>query len=411
MKVFIVGVPLFNKDMAVKAYRLCDRSGDRALGIQNDFRRMSEAFISPGLDLIERIGLEPFAGDKLLFADLNMYQLLVGRPSNIGINPSKLICVLPGDIPINDRVVERCAGLKEKGYRLALEGIPETIDDNPLISMADYLILDYLAPNFTTSHFNARTYLSKLNLVFSNIPDTESCDRLMARNPNALFTGGFYSSPITEGNTELSPVKVNALQLLNLVHRQDFEFEETVKIIERDPYLTISLLKFINSAAIGLSRKVDSIMSAVTILGQNEIRRWATVAISISLAEDRPGEITKLALIRAKFAECLAPAFGLAEEQQSLFLIGLFSLIDVILQLPMEEALKEVALDDKVNYALGKRQGSLYNVLEFIFTYERADWDQCSIMMIQHGVDFEAVNQAFIDATFWYHSLLNIIDR
>ncbi|MCL1805587.1 MAG: HDOD domain-containing protein [Clostridiales bacterium] len=411
MKVFIVGVPLFDKDMAVQAYRLCDRSGDRAIGIQNDFRRMSEAFISPGLDLVEQIGLEPFAGDKLLFADLNMYQLLVGRPSNIDIHPSKLICVLPGDIPVNDRIIDRCGGLKEKGYRLALEGIPEVINDNPIIPMIDYLILDYLSPSFTSAHFNARTFLPKLNLVFSNIPDDESFERLVARNLTALFTGGFYSKPITEGLAELSPVKINALQLLSLVHSEDFEFDEMVEIIERDPYLTISLLRFINSAAIGLSRKVDSLMSAVTILGQREIRRWATVAISVSLAEDRPGEITKLALIRAKFAECLAPAFGLSGDEQSLFLTGLFSLIDVILQLPMEEALKEVALEDKVKSTLIKKQGNLYTVLDFIYAYERADWDQCSIMMIQNGVEFEAVNQAYVDAAFWYHNLLDIIDR
>lgn len=411
MKVFIVGVPLFDKDMAVLAYRMCDRSGDRALGIQNDFRRMSEVFISPGLDLVEQIGLEPFAGSKLLFADLNMYQLLVGRPANINIDPTKMVCVLPGDIPVNDRVLEKCSILKDKGYRLAMEGYPENANSHPVVALADYIILDYMSPSFTSDHFNARTFLPQLSLVFSNIPDADSFERLSSRNPKALFTGSFYSNPITEGYTELSPVKVNALQLLNLVHSEDFDFEETVGIIERDPYLTISLLRFINSAAIGLSRKVDSIMSAVTMLGQREIRRWATIAISVSLAEDRPGEITKLTLIRAKFAECLAPAFGLDVYQQSLFLVGLFSLIDVILQLPMEEALKEVALEERVKRTLIKKQGNLYPVLEFIYTYEKADWDQCSIMMIQNGVDFEAVNQAFVDATFWYHNLLDIIDR
>ena len=411
MKLFIVAVPLFDNTMTVKAYRLCDRDGDRAIGIQNDFRRMTEAFLSPGLDLIEQIGIEPFAGDKQLFADLNMYQLLVGRPSNIDINPSKLVCVMPGNIPVNDMTIEKCTALKEKGYRLAFEGLPEEISENRLIPMVDFLILDYLSPSFTSAHFYARTYWPDVHLVFSNVPDAESYDRLTARNPQGLFTGGFYSSPITEGISEISPVKVNALQLLSLVNSGDFEFEETVAIIERDPYLTISLLRFINSAAIGLGTRVDSIMRAVTILGQKEIRRWATIAISISLAQDRPGEITKLALIRARFAENLAEAFGMGDSANSLFLAGLFSLIDIVLQLPMEEALQQIALDEEVKRALVKRQGDVYKILDFIFTYERADWDQCSIMMIQSGVDLEAVNKAFVDAAFWYHSLLAIIDR
>ncbi|MCL1849439.1 MAG: HDOD domain-containing protein, partial [Clostridiales bacterium] len=268
MKVFIVAVPLFDNEMAVKAYRLRDRSGDRALGIQNDFRRMSEAFDSPGLDLIEEIGLEPFAGDKPLFADLNMFQLMVGRPSQAGIDPAKLICVLPGDIPANEMIIEKCRILRERGYSLAFEGFPLEMNESPLVPMVDYLILDYLSSSFTSAHFYARTYWPDVNLVIANVPDAESYERLTARNPSGLFTGGFYSRPITEGAVELSPVKVNALQLLNVVHNPDFEFEETVEIIERDPYLTISLLRFINSAAIGLGTRVDSIMRAVTILGQ-----------------------------------------------------------------------------------------------------------------------------------------------
>jgi c-di-GMP-related signal transduction protein len=77
----------------------------------------------------------------------------------------------------------------------------------------------------------------------------------------------------------------------------------------------------------------------------------------------------------------------------------------------MEDALKEVALEERVKRTLIKKQGTLYTILDFIYAYEKADWDRCSIMMIQNGVELETVNQAFLDATFWYHSLLDIIDR
>ena len=411
MRVFIVGVPLFDNAMVVKAYRLCHRSGERAIGIQNDFRRMTEAFDSPGLDLIEQIGLEPFAGDQPLFIDLNVYQILTGKPAGFRIDPSKLICIIPADIAITDQIVEKCQILSDKGYRMAFKGMPADIGDHPLLPMVDYIMLDYLDPGYTTAQFYARTYCPNVSLVFDNIPDEEAYERLSGRNPGGLFTGGFYNRPITEGVVELSPVKINALQLLSLVNRGDFEFEQTVEIIERDPYLTISLLRFINSAAIGLGTRIDSIMRAVTILGQREIRRWANVAISVSLAEDRPGEITKLALTRAKFAENLAPLFGIGDKEQGAFLAGLFSLIDIILQLPMEEALKEVALDEGVKRALINQTGEYFDVLDFMYTYERADWDQCAIIMIQNEIEFEAVNKAFVEAAFWYHSLIGIIAR
>lgn len=411
MKVFIVATPLFDASMAVMAYRLCDRSGENAIGIHNDFRRMREVFNSPGLDLIEQLGLETFAGDKLLFANINHYQLLVGRPVNVNINPQKLVCTLPASIPADEKVLDRCRRLKDLGYGLALEGLPKQTEDNSLIPLLDYLILDYLDPGFSGWYFTARTELTGLKLVFANVPDGESYQRLAARNPQSLFAGGFYKNPITEGNTKLSPVKINALQLLNRINSEDFELDDVVKIIERDPYLTISLLRFINSAAVGLKRKVDSIRNAVAILGQKEIKRWATIAISISLAEDRPGEITKLTLMRAKFAEGLATAFSLGIFQSSLFMLGLFSLLDVILQKPMEEALKEVAVEERVRRALIQKEGNLYTILDFIYTYERADWDKCSIIMIQNDVKFEAVSRAFLEATLWYHQLLSTLDQ
>jgi EAL and modified HD-GYP domain-containing signal transduction protein len=318
---------------------------------------------------------------------------------------------LPGDIPADERVLDKCRRLKDLGYRLALDGLPEAGALHPLAPLLDYLILDYRHPDFSDRYAQAKSGFPGLPLVFDNIPDTASYQRLAGQNPQGFFTGAFYNSPITEGNSSLSPVKVNTLQLLNQINSDDFELDAVVRIIERDPYLTISLLRFINSAAVGLKRKVDSIKSAVAILGQKELKRWAVVAISISLAEDRPGEITKLTLMRAKFAENLAPAFALGLFQSSLFMVGLFSLLDVILQKPMSEAIKEVAVEDRVRRTLAQKEGNLYTVLDFIYTYERADWDRCSVIMIQNGVEFEAVSRAFLEATLWYYQLLAIIDK
>jgi EAL and modified HD-GYP domain-containing signal transduction protein len=149
----------------------------------------------------------------------------------------------------------------------------------------------------------------------------------------------------------------------------------------------------------------------VAILGQKEVRRWATVAISVSLAEDRPGEITKLSLVRAKFAENLALAFELGIFQSNLFMAGLFSLLDVVLEKPMAEAVKEVAVDDRVKKALVDKTGELYTVLDLIYTYERADWDKVSIIGIRNNVDMEMVIQAFLDALVWYNQLLASIDE
>ncbi|MDL2253871.1 HDOD domain-containing protein [Ruminococcaceae bacterium OttesenSCG-928-I18] len=410
MKVFLVAVPLFDPMMAVAAYRMCDRSAENPLDARSDFRGMREVMLSPGLDLVQMIGLEAFAGDKPLFVDVNGLQLLSGMPTRVDINLDQMVCVLPSKTPVAEDVSEKCAELHDKGYHFAMDGYPGEGTDNPLLQYLDYIILDCKDPQFSIQLKTMNREMRRMRIIISNVPDMDAFHMLSSRN-SALFTGDFFKQPITEGLRDLSPLKINALQLLKRVSEEDFELSEITRIIARDPALTLSLLRFINSGAVGLSRQVDSIENAVAILGQLEVRRWATVAISVSLAEDRPTEITRVSMIRAKFAENLAPAFDLFDVRYSLFLTGLFSLLDIIVQKPMSEAISDLAVDDIVKDALVEKKGTLYKVMELIDAYEHADWDRASIIMIRNNTNINVVSAAFIDALVWYNKLLVAINR
>ncbi|MDL2294080.1 HDOD domain-containing protein [Ruminococcaceae bacterium OttesenSCG-928-D13] len=415
MKIFIAATPIFNAAMEVEAYRMCDKSGERALPQQNDFRfSKADALLTPGLDLLEQIGVEPLAADKPLFVDINRMHLLKGNPTNLKeIAPERLVCVLPGGLPDDEALLERCENLKNLGYPIAIENFPLSGVNSPYLRYANYLILknnDVRRDEIIRAMANQHP---KIRLVLSRVADTAayewaSRDKLTR---DALFSGDFYSRPITKGDVQVSPLKVNALQLLREINRDDFELSDISAIIGRDPSLSISLMRFINSSASGLSRRVDSIQSAVAIMGQQEVRRWGMVAITENLAEDRPGEVTRLSLIRAKFAENLAGIFELGVFQSQLFIAGLFSLLDVILSKPMEQAVQEVAVNEKVRQALVDKTGDLYPVLELIYEYERAEWDTVSILLIRNNVDIEAVFDAFVDALTWYNQLLTSIDE
>ena len=411
MKVFIAAIPFFNTDMAVQAYFLSSQSGDRALSVKNDFRGRGEALVSPGLELLEKVGTEPFAGDAPLFVEISRLQLLMGYPQNLNMAPGSLICTIPGGLPADSDLLQKCEALKAQGYALALENFPLNGIQSQFFNHATYLFLDYKNPRFEEVVRAVHLNLKHIQAVVTNVPDMETYQGLCGDpvTKNAWFSGNFYRQPITRGVAKISPIKVNALQLLKQVNEGDFELSDIARIIQRDPALSISLLRFLNSNP-GLSRKIDSIQNAVAILGQQEVRRWATVAISVSLAEDRPGEITKLSLVRAKYAENLAPVFQLGVFQPQLFIAGLFSLLDVILQKPMTEAIREVSVDQRVYDALVEQKGMLYKVMQFIYAYEHADWAQTSILLIQNDLDIEQVNAAYIDALVWYDQLLRTID-
>jgi EAL and modified HD-GYP domain-containing signal transduction protein len=141
------------------------------------------------------------------------------------------------------------------------------------------------------------------------------------------------------------------------------------------------------------------------MLGQVETRKWIMAATSAYIAEDKPNEVVKLALTRARFSENLAPLFGLGGQTASVFLVGLFSLIDIILDAPMEQAVREIALDAAIRDSL-TGDGPYAKVLEFLLAYEQADWDKVSYMALANDVRAEQVYSAYVESMEWYRDLL-----
>ena len=406
MKTLIVAIPFFDSNMSVEAYRLCSRSGQKLLGMMDDYIAPWDAVLSPGLDLIKSLGVEPLSGECPLFVDINEYHLLMGVPLTLGIAPEKLVCVLPNNIRPDDNVQNRCRELRENGFSIAVDGFLEGHTSNPLFELIDCIIVDTYDFKADIKFTNGIEALAKIKrVVLSNIPDMNKFNDL-AGIPNTLYSGGFYSQPITKGKIEISPVKINALTLLRQINEEDFDLSDIAGTIEHDPSLSISLLRFINTV---MPRKINSIRNAVAILGQKEVKRWANAALSIQLAEDRPSEITKLSLIRARFAENLAKCFEMGVFAPGLFLTGLFSMLDVILEKPMEAAVKEVALDERVREALVDKAGDFYKILDFMYAYEHANWDLVAIKMVQNNLELEEIIEAFIEALVWYKTLLDTI--
>ena len=407
---FISSIPFFDADMAVHAYRMMTQDGVKLLGSAEDFRMLGGELLAPALEFVQKIGVEPFVGQHDFFIDISKYQLLIGMPLSMNIPPDHVVCIIDKDTLDDNAAYSKLGILKRNGYQLAIQGIPQAVSMDTAVKFFDYILLSCAAPDFNTCLKAVRPYIFKIRLVITDVPDMESFTRFAGAR-GVLLSGDFYSQPITKGASDMSPLKINALRLLKEINDDSFELGTAATTIERDPALSISLLRFINAMNPDRSRKIDSIRNAVAILGQNEVKKWANVAISVSIAEDRPSEITRLSLIRAKFAENLASAFDMVDKSGSLFISGLFSLLDVILQLPLKRAIEEVAADEDIKDALLNRQGRIYQVLSLIFAYERADWNSAAIIMVRNGIDIEDLTQSFLDTLYWLRQLLDAIDE
>ena len=243
-----------------------------------------------------------------------------------------------------------------------------------------------------------------IKICAGNVETQEIFEDLKNEEGLSLFEGDFYRIPVTKGQTEIAPLKANYIELLNMVNDVDFELTRVADVIGRDTALVLSLLEMVNRFSV--NSEITSIRHAAAMLGQRELKKWINTIVTKELCADRPSEVTRISLLRAKFAEMLAPLFGLEMKASELFLMGLFSVLDLILSLPMDEALKKINVSKEITEALVNKNGEFANVLDFMIQYEAASWQEVSRMMILQKLDMNDVYDAYLKSICWYRDLV-----
>lgn len=385
-------MPLLDKNRSVEAYLARSHWTSRLLARQR----------SALLDVVSDVGPAVFSLSKPLLVPVTEAQLRYGR-----LPPADNCLVLLLDrnfaaTPENNKLLAGYAGL---GYRFALQNG----EDRELLKGSEFLLLSAQEMGHPERKALLRSYkrsFRQLRLIAFPVDTPEEFESA-AGDGCDLFCGKFYTLLQPGTQSTMTPIKVNLVSLLNMVMRsEDFEFSDVEEVVRRDPALTVSLLRFINSPYLGVRHRVHSIRQAVTLLGQEEVRKWATAAVLRSLGTDRPGEITRASLIWAKLAENFAPAFRLQEEAPSLFLMGLFALLDVMLGIGMSEALEMVSISDSIRDALLGRPGPYLDVLRFLRAHESADWKAVDAAVGAMGLDVAQIQRAYVEAVGWYSEFI-----
>lgn len=400
-------IPLFDENMAVKAYSVFSQKDNFFLNpLMLGSGRYDGAAAVEGLELIESMGIETLSEDKEIFVPVSNISVFSNVEEQCSAPHERLVFLIDNTIPPIQMYVDRLRQLKEKGYKLAMRKLAVADFENyrEILKLTDYIFLN----NRKIAIDKARIYFGKLfpniKLCAGNIDTMEIFHNLKAGGGYQLYEGSFYRVPVTKGENEVAPLKVNYIELLNMVNNDGFDLIDAADIIGRDTALTISLLKMVNKMTVNSG--ITTIRHGAAMLGQAELRKWINTAVVNELYADKPSEITRLSLLRAKFAEKLAAVFGLQDKTEELFLMGLFSVLDAILEKPMEEALEIVMVAGEIRDALIWGQGPLAAVLELMTHYETAGWQEVSRQLILARVDVKPVSEAYEEALRWYRDLM-----
>ncbi len=400
-------IPFFDRNMSVSAYSLFTRKNNFLMNPSLlGSRQFDGAAYVDGLELIQELGTTTLSGGKPIFVSLNNISIFSSLESECKNTNHAPILLIDQTFPPVSMYTDRIRELREFGYHFAIRNLPVHCyeDYAPILSQMDYILIDCQKIDAVKASFYFRKLYPDICICASNIPDTETFGKLSPAETISLFEGTFFRMPVTRGEHKVSPLKINYISLLNLIEEDDFDLTKAADIINQDTALIISLLRLANTRS--FNSEITSVRVAVSMLGQKDLTRWIQTTVIEKLCSDKPNELMRLSLLRAKFAENLAPVFGMAMRSQELFLTGLFSILDIILDCSMEEALSMVRVSGKIRTALLEHTGSLAEVLHFIVKYESAEWQEVSRQLVLKNIEIPDVSHAWVSSLQWYAKLI-----
>jgi EAL and modified HD-GYP domain-containing signal transduction protein len=393
---FVARQPIFDTRRQVQGYELLFRSGPA-----NHFPADADADATRRVigDTLSVFGLDVLTAGKRAFINFSRDVLL--DDSAYLLPPDRTVVELLETIEPDEPVLASCRRLKRDGYRLALDDYVGDPAGEAFIELADIIKVDFRGSTAEQHRLFAERFRPLGIQLLAEKVETWEEWRAAAALGYSCFQGYFFCRPETLSRTALSPSRTNYLRLLEELNRADVDYDRVERIIKLEPPLALKLLSYINSAQFGCEGKVKSIRQAAVLLGQRNLRRWANVTAVLGLCEGKPPELFVTCVVRARFCELLGHRFGLDEQTLDLFLAGLLSLMDAILDRPLAQALAEFAVPDALRDSLLSDSSAAGLLCGLARAYENGDWPQVAEAARALNVPPARVAEAYRSAVAW----------
>lgn len=296
--------------------------------------------------------------------------------------------------------------MRERGFRLAFDYSVLTRSYETWLPLASFIKFDLsvLKPASISSFIKLAQSKSTAQLVAEKVETSQQYEMLQELGVQ-LFQGYWFAKPVLLEGQTIRPAQATILQLINLV-RQQASTHEIEEVLKRDPTLSFNLLRFMNSASFGLRTEVTSFKHAVMLLGLKKLFKWAALLLTTSQTGEVPPAVGNTAVVRGRLMELLTTDSLPPEESDNAFVVGIFSLLDTLLGVPMPAALATLSLPDTVTNALLYGTGPLAPYLALAQACESGDDETFASTSVALGLSSNQVNWAHLQALAWAETLL-----
>ena len=406
MEFFAARQPIFDIKKSVYAYELLFRDSLDNVFPQGMDDNEATSKIIEGLQF--NLGLDTLTHNKPAFINFTHDTLLERYP--LLLPKEQVVVEILETVKPGKKLLEACQELKSKGYVLALDDYEHQEVWKHFYPLVDIIKIDYKL-----------TTLDEIKYIIEAIQDFPHIKLLAEKVENydefnqavelgfCYFQGYFFSKPEVIQSRHLTPSHTAIANLMSELSSPAPDMNKSAHVFETDVNLSFKLLRYAQSPLFKRQSEISNIKQAVVMLGQDELRRFASLMFSAQFSHDKPEELTAMSLLRARFCESLAQLPNQTEDKSCAFLVGLLSLLDAMLDAELTELLDKLPLSDKIKDALCEDKGMLSQYLHLVAAFERADWERAQQISTELKIDWDNASLQYKLSLEWVDQRLEMM--
>ena len=395
--------PILTRDEKVLGYELLYRQDheDNRAAVDPDGATCSI------IDTLNVLGLDAVCDGRLAFIDCTHEMLL--KEFFLLLPADKVVVEVLETVPADDSVIEACRKLKHGSYRIALDNFAPNDPRGSLVPYADFVKVDIRKSQpEQRAAIVAQCNNTHCGMLAQKV-DTQQEQITSAKDGFTLFQGYFFRHPERMRARHIEASQASYLRLLQAIATPELDLSAVEDLIKHDPSLCYRLLRYLNSPLFAVSSPVQTVRQAMDLLGERELVRWIRMATTLVLGQDKCSDLVLSSLVRARFCELIAPKVG--RSKSDLFLVGMLSLMDAILEVPMGVVVEGLALDEDTKVELlGAKKGSntpLTSIYRLMVARETGEWEDVAVLAKTLNLSLPFVNRAYNEAMGWAREMIS----
>ena len=400
LDIAIARQPIYDKSLKVYAYELLYRNSSNKNSCDEEDGDFATASVIAGAFI--SCGFESLTDKKMGFVNFTDTFLSI---DNIKALPAKHLGIeIHETSEVSPEAISSCKELYELGYTLILDDYILGGPGDEIVQYTKIIKVDFLKSTDEQAWSIVSKHRGKgIKFIAEKIETKEAYEKARAYGYD-YFQGFYFSRPSIITSTLISPLHINVLRVLSLLRNEDCDINEVSAIIKYDPGIAHKLYRLANSVAYGTGQKVNTLKDAIMRIGLSELRVWLFFMLTYSMYSEKPNELVKHSILRARIAEEICNLKNLGDSP-GFSLIGLFSMLDTIMDAPFETILGNIPMPERLKEALINPGKDIYGAaLNMIRAYDRADWNEAELSGGYIDMSLNEYSRIYMDSVTWCDS-------